>query len=731
MHKMYKAYASDSDVPDYVHAPGQARWREVWNLVYQQNIEKGHDEDTAQCDAYMEANRAAATVPEKSAMDRFRKFIPFWKIDEAKREVYGLVTAQIPDKEDEVCDYPSTLPYYKAVAEEMGKATDGANIMPLREMHQLSAVGKGTQLVGHDDTKEILMGFKVVDDNAWKKVVERVYTGFSQGGDYVRKWIQDGMQYYTAKPSEVSLVDNPCLGAARFVIKADGTMQLQKIGGADSTVGADADKGELGEMVKLLNRMAVKSAAKCSCKCEQCEKGDCKGCTSDKKCAASKAGSKAIEPSDLEKSIENVLIRLGLAKEAKTKRVAGEDLTAACFAYVGDAEDTSTWKLPYKGFSTDEKNKSHVRNALSRFNQTQGIPADEKPKVKAKLVAAAKKHGIEVSEDTDKAVRAALAKMLPGFVAGTKLASTTVADLVKGMYQVSNLALMLQDLQWLVSSTEWERDYEQDGSTVPDELRGAFETMIPIFIAMATEEATELKQPQKGVGGSMKKLFANLVAIFQKLAPEELKKASVEVVTVADLEKAASDFEKASKTCHECMDAMHKAVTDHNEQMSNLQNEHAAKCCKLHKAHMEAMHGHIEKIRKAMGSEDATEQQPAGGGVSDGEKAAAAAALKKAEEDKAAADKAIADAAIKAAKESGNDAMVKALEAMQKSLEAQAAITKKLGEDLAAERGKVEEMGKTLTPHGPQSVPFLVGSRPGQPTGGLSIEKATGTDRGL
>ena len=45
----------------------------------------------------------------------------------------------------------------------------------------------------------------------------------------------------------------------------------------------------------------------------------------------------------------------------KTKTVDGQQLSASDHAYVGDPNDTSTWKLPIK-------DKSHVQNALSRFN---------------------------------------------------------------------------------------------------------------------------------------------------------------------------------------------------------------------------------------------------------------------------------------------------------------------------------------------------------------------------
>jgi HK97 family phage prohead protease len=74
-----------------------------------------------------------------------------------------------------------------------------------------------------------------------------------------------------------------------------------------------------------------------------------------------------------------------------TKRVAGKNLSKGAFAFVGDPKDTTTWKLPIM-------DKAHAQNALARFNQTQGIPADQKDAVLAKIKAAAKKFGINTSE---------------------------------------------------------------------------------------------------------------------------------------------------------------------------------------------------------------------------------------------------------------------------------------------------------------------------------------------
>ena len=92
-------------------------------------------------------------------MDRFLKYFQLVKVDEAQRIVYGVVTAEQEDRDGEICEYSSTKPQYEKVNAEMSKASDGENIMPLREMHQLHAVGAGKSIDFDDATKTIRMGF--------------------------------------------------------------------------------------------------------------------------------------------------------------------------------------------------------------------------------------------------------------------------------------------------------------------------------------------------------------------------------------------------------------------------------------------------------------------------------------------------------------------------------------------------------------------------------------------
>lgn len=89
----------------------------------------------------------------------------------------------------------------------------------VREMHQPSAVGKAVDLIW--DAHGCLMRAKIIDDQAWAKVAEGVYSGFSVGVKPSRltrsagkKTLVDGSWY------ETSLVDRPADADATFVTLA-------------------------------------------------------------------------------------------------------------------------------------------------------------------------------------------------------------------------------------------------------------------------------------------------------------------------------------------------------------------------------------------------------------------------------------------------------------------------------------------------------------------------------
>ena len=165
-------------------------------------------------------------------MDDMKLFVPITKIDAARRLVYGVVTAEKPDVSGEVCDYASTKPLYQLWSQKFASATDGKSLGNLRAMHGHVAAGKLVEIAFNDDAKQVEICGKVVDDAEWLKVEEGVYTGFSQGGRYLKRWPdpdRPSLMRYTAEPLEVSLVDHPCLPEATFaVIKADGSTELRK-----------------------------------------------------------------------------------------------------------------------------------------------------------------------------------------------------------------------------------------------------------------------------------------------------------------------------------------------------------------------------------------------------------------------------------------------------------------------------------------------------------------------
>jgi len=204
-----------------------------------------------------------SSVPSIKPGGRFSKFIQITKVDEVKREVGGVVTAEQPDKADEVCDYESSVPYYKKWSEEFSKATDGKSCGNLRVMHTLNVAGVGKQIEFQDDLKQIFMCFKVTKDEEWKQVVEGAYTGFSHGGEYVKTWIgADGLTHYTANPSEVSLVDNPCLGNAHFTfIRANGAAEMRKFATAANQEGNEDSKGGKKAMSIQFGKKAKKAVA--------------------------------------------------------------------------------------------------------------------------------------------------------------------------------------------------------------------------------------------------------------------------------------------------------------------------------------------------------------------------------------------------------------------------------------------------------------------------------------
>ena len=159
-----------------------------------------------------------------------KMFIPLTKVDAVKREVYGVATQEVRDRTGEVMDYNSSKPEFQRWSREVYENSNGQSLGNVRAMHSNIAVGKLTKLDFNDEDRAVEVCAKIVDDNEWEKVEQGVYTGFSVGGGYGKTWFDpQGFKRYTALPSEISLVDMPCVQTATFqLVKMDGSVELKK-----------------------------------------------------------------------------------------------------------------------------------------------------------------------------------------------------------------------------------------------------------------------------------------------------------------------------------------------------------------------------------------------------------------------------------------------------------------------------------------------------------------------
>ena len=159
-------------------------------------------------------------------------FIPIQKVDAERREVWGYAAVEEPDNSDEIMDYASSRPYWIEWSQRAQKRSGGKSYVNLRSMHQNVAAGKLISLRADDARRGFYIGAKIIDDGEWNKVVQGVYTGFSVGGSYLKRWVDyrdQGKMRYTAKPTEVSIVDAPCIPSATFqMIKADGVVETRE-----------------------------------------------------------------------------------------------------------------------------------------------------------------------------------------------------------------------------------------------------------------------------------------------------------------------------------------------------------------------------------------------------------------------------------------------------------------------------------------------------------------------
>jgi phage head maturation protease len=133
-----------------------------------------------------------------------RFYWPIAKVDEEQRMVWGYASTEAVDDQGESVTRD-------ALAAALEDYMRFANI---REMHQPSAVGVATEAAVDD--KGLYLGAKIVDPDAWRKVAEGVYKGFSIGGRVTARDPADRRVITGLLLTEISVVDRPANPEAVF-----------------------------------------------------------------------------------------------------------------------------------------------------------------------------------------------------------------------------------------------------------------------------------------------------------------------------------------------------------------------------------------------------------------------------------------------------------------------------------------------------------------------------------
>lgn len=163
--------------------------------------------------------------------------------------VYGYASTEAVDSQGEIVD--------KAAIE--AALPDYMRFGNIREMHTLSAVGK-TQSA-NVDTKGLFIQAKIVDKDAWEKVKEGVYNGFSIGG---RKLASVGNRIKRLTLSEISIVDRPANPEAVFTMVKFDNLKKGDMDG-EVMVGkpmSEKDKAKEQEMRNMFDASYILSMAK-------------------------------------------------------------------------------------------------------------------------------------------------------------------------------------------------------------------------------------------------------------------------------------------------------------------------------------------------------------------------------------------------------------------------------------------------------------------------------------
>lgn len=170
---------------------------------------ENHAEDHSETDATIERSMPASDVS---------YYAPITRINQEKREVIGVATAEVKDAYRTVIGYEASKDAFQRWR---------GNI---REMHQSKAVGRALEIMPDDEHRRIIVRARISKgaEDTWQKILDGTLTGFSIGGKN-GKWTtrtidgEDLPYLERYDQAELSVVDNPaCPASSIEVVRADG-----------------------------------------------------------------------------------------------------------------------------------------------------------------------------------------------------------------------------------------------------------------------------------------------------------------------------------------------------------------------------------------------------------------------------------------------------------------------------------------------------------------------------
>jgi hypothetical protein len=359
-------------------------------------------------------------------------YFPIAKVDAERREVWGYAST-------EACDDQGEIIKRDALVAALGEYMKFANI---REMHQLSAVGVAKEAAVDD--KGLYVGAKIVDDQAWQKVVEGVYKGYSIGGRVTERDPADYKIITGLVLNEISLVDRPANPEAIFDYwKAGGTLHMPEHGFNPPfqiwTCGVPEHR-----------HLAKSDAVKCQ-----------ENITSSAINLTAAAGTA-------------ISTLKGTLEEVQTSAVSESPYGDVAYADPGYQADGE------KRYPVDTE--GHIRaawNFINRPSNARRYTASQLDKIKSRIIAAWRekidKDGPPSAEDAQKTIR-----------------GPTQSVLVKALWDVGHIARIILELNWLQQNLANETVIVGDNSSQPVQLQAIIAELCGFLGALVAEETGEI-----------------------------------------------------------------------------------------------------------------------------------------------------------------------------------------------------------------------------------------------